>query len=463
MPKRNTFSPWLVLTALLSLVTLACTLSQASAPPTLVPRQTAPPIPTIGYATLAPQSLPQQASPVATPPPGSTSATAIQAMVNRVESDRLMRHVRNLTGFYTRHVNSPQNRTDYGIGAARNYIYTEFEAIQAQTQGNLAVFQQEFSLEWNGVRTQQTNVVAIVGGTQIGAGTIIVGAHYDSRGDDDTDATAYAPGANDNGTGVAALLEMARIVADQPHRSTVVFVAFSAEEVGRKGSIAFVDGYVNPNIDNVLAYVNVDAIGSQTYSDGTVSDRQLRVFSQGPNETSVSRQVARMANLIAFNYVPEMEIVVQDALDRPGRYGDHFSFEEAGYPSVRFIEMAENSSYLDTTDTIEGINPNYFLRTTQTILAVVSSMANGPQPPRNISLRENGDGTRTLIWEDTPGATSYVVALRQPNSMIYQQFETSASSVVWDGFTSTNFTGIAVAAVGNNGLMGPLSQEIGVP
>jgi len=457
---RTTASPWLVLVALLALTLLACTLSQSSAPPTLVPRQTAPPVPTIGYATLAPAELPQQASPVATP---AANNPALVNMVNDVQVDRLMSHVRSLSGFYTRHVNSPQNRPDYGIGAARDYILTQFEGIQTESQGNLVVFQHDFTLQWDGATTRQTNVVAIVSGTEPGAGTIVVGAHYDSRGNDDTDADAYAPGANDNGTGVAALIEMARIISQRPHRATVMFVAFSAEEVGRKGSIAFVNDYVVRNNIDVQAYINVDAIGSQTYADGTVNDRQLRVFSQGPNDGSASRQVARMTNLIAFNYAPEIEIVVQDALDRDGRYGDHFSFEEAGYPSIRFIEMAENSSYLDTTDTVDGINPNYFKRTTQTILTVLASMADGPQPPRNIALRDNGDGTRTLVWEEIPGATGYVVALRQPNSMIYQQFETSASSVRWDGFTSSNFTGIAVAATDANGMMGPLSQEIGVP
>jgi hypothetical protein len=459
-PTRKTLSPWLILISLLALTTLACTLSQSAGPPTLVPRQTAPPIPTIGYATLPPQQLPQQASPVATMAPGNSAA--LMSMVNAVESDRLMSHVRALTGVYTRHVNSPQNRQGYGIGAARDYILNQFETIQAESQGNLVVFQHEFPLTWNGVSSRQTNIVAIVSGSEPGAGTIVVGAHYDSRADDDTDANAYAPGANDNATGVAALIEMARIMAQHPHRATVIFVAFSAEEVGRKGSIAFVNDYVVRNNIDVQSYINIDAIGSQTYADGTVSDRQLRVFSQGPNDGSVSRQVARMTNLIAFNHAPDMEIVVQDELDRPGRYGDHFSFEEKGYPSIRFIEMAENSIYADGSDTIDGIHPNYFRRTTQTILTVLASMADGPQPPANLTLRDNGDGTRTLIWETVPDATSYVVALRQPTSMIYQQFETSESLVRWDGFRPENFAGIAVAAVDANGLMGPLSKEIGL-
>lgn len=460
--KRQVLPFWVLLPLLIGISTLACTLAESSAPPTLIPRQTAEPIPTIGYVTPSPLELPDSASPPA-PTAGAKTDGGLTSMMNEVEVDRMMAHVRAMEGFYTRHVNSPQDRDDFGIGAATRYINRQFEEIQAQSQGALYVFPHEFTIEWDGVRTRQTNVVAIISGTEVGAGTIILGAHYDSRGDDDRDTLGYAPGANDNATGVAALIEMARIMAKRPHRSTLIFVAFSAEEIGRKGSIAFVNDYVKRNNIDLLAYINVDAIGSQVFADGTVSDRQIRVFSQGPNDDSRSRQIARMTNLIAFNYVPSMEVVVQDAIDRPGRYGDHFSFEEAGYPSVRFIEMAENYAYADTSDTLDGVHAGYFQRSTQAILAITSAMANGPRPPQNIALRDNGDGTRTLIWAEVPDAAAYVVALRRPDAMIYQQFETAETSIVWDGFTAQNFASIAIAAKDANGLMGPLSDEIIVP
>ena len=99
-------------------------------------------------------------------------------------------------------------------------------------------------------------------------------------------------------------------------------------------------------------------------------------------------------------------------------------------------------------------------RSTQTILAVVSALIDGPPPPSNIVLRDNGDGTRTLIWGEVPGATGYVVALRPPNSMIYQQFETTEVSVRWDGFRPENYAAISNAAKGANGLMGALSNEV---
>lgn len=437
---------------------LACTLTSTDMPPTIVPRQTAVPPPTIGYATLAPTLLPDDVTP---PPIAIPSDPDMLNLMNEVEADRLMIHVRAMVGVQTRHINSPQNRPGYGIGAARDYIQAQFEQVQAETQGNLYVFPHQFIVDWNGVRTQQTNIVAIVQGDTANAGVIIVGAHYDSRNDDLDDAVGAAYGANDNGSGIAALMELARILAKRPHRATLMFVAFSGEEEGRKGSTAFVQEYVQRNNLDVRLYINLDAVGSQIYADGRVDDRRMRVFSKGPNDSSRSRQMARLANLIAFNYVPEMEILVQDAYDRDGRYGDHFSFEEAGYPAIRLMEMAENSAYLDSSDVLTSTNPHpsYLQRSTQTMLVLINAMADSLTPPRNISLRDNGNGTRTLIWEPIPNATGYLVALRQPNSMIYQQFETNDTSVTWDGFTPTNFTAVAVGAKNENGIVGMLSDE----
>jgi hypothetical protein len=455
---RTRIPGWLIAISALALSTIACTLAADSGPPTLAPRISATPPPTIGYATIEPGDLPDQASPAAPALPQQQTTTGITGLMDQMESDRLMAHVRTLQSFYTRHANSAQDRDDRGIGAAKRYIEGEMRAIANPSQGRMTVFGQDFILDFNGVRTNQTNIIAVIPGTELGAGTYVVGAHYDSRSNDDRDATSYAPGANDNGTGVAALIELSRILSQRQRRATIVLVAFAAEEVGRKGSIAFVENYIQANNIDLRAYINVDAIGSQTYANGTVVDDQIRVFSKGPNETSPSRLVARQAEMIVLNYVPQMEIVVQDSLDRQGRYGDHFSFEEKGYPAIRFIEMAENTSYLDATDTIDGVSPGYLRRSAQTLLVTLDVMADGLRPPANITLRENANGTQTLVWADVPGATGYMVALRSPNSMIYQQFEVTQTSVTWDGFSQ--YVALAVAAKNERGLMGRLSPEV---
>jgi hypothetical protein len=459
MMKRTTRNS-LILLLWLSLVGLACNLSSSSQPPTLVPRATDTPLPTIGYSTLSPSELPPQ---VPSRPP---SDAALINLLNRVEADRLFLHIDTLQNLRTRHVNSTFTQADTGIGAAYNYIQAQFQSISSESGGRLYVFPDghSFPLTWAGVDTVQRNVVAFLQGTEIGAGTILIGAHYDSVSLNFEDGLAYAPGANDNGSGVAALIELARILSSRQHRATIMFVAFSAEEVGRQGSAAFIRDYIRAQNIQLNAMFSLDIIGSQTGPNGAVDDRHLRVFSAGPNE-SPSRQLARAINLLDFNLNPNMEIIVMDSIDREGRYSDHMSFNDAGYAAVRFIEAQEDGTRQHTErDTMDDVQATYLTRSTQAILAVVTAMADGPRPPANITLRDTGNGLRTLVWEPIPGAASYVVALRRPNSLIYdQQFEIADTSVQWDGFVPTRFAALAITSRDANGLMGMPSVEYAIP
>jgi hypothetical protein len=290
-----------------------------------------------------------------------------------------------------------------------------------------------------------------------------VGAHYDSIVIPDfKNGTAFAPGANDNGTGVATLIEMARIMASRPHRSSIMFVAFSAEEVGRKGSIAFADYVVNQNID-VFAMINIDTVGNQDDGKGGVNATELRVFSNPPNDTSPDRQLARTAEFLSFTQQLDMKLRMEDAIDRESRYGDHFSFTEKGIPSIRFINAYEEKINGDPTDTIEYIEPAYFRRAVQSILVVVSSLADGPRPPRNLSLRPNKDDPNgQLVWEPVQGAVAYIVALRFAGSLSYnQQFEIPASETS-ALFSFGTYEGVAVSVRGADGIVGPLSAELKV-
>jgi len=456
--KRTTLRLLLPLAAL-GMAALACNLSSSSQPPTLVPRATETPLPTIAYATLSPQELPQEI--VRAP----SAEVALANLLNRVESDRMFLHIDTLVSFRTRHVNSP-NGQGTGISAAFNYIQGQFEQIAAQSGGNMYVFPggHEFRLNWAGVDTVQRNVVGIIQGTEIGGGTILIGAHYDSTSLNPEDGLAYAPGANDNGSGVAALIELARILSASRHKSSIVFVAFSAEEVGRQGSAAFIRDYIQAQNIQLNVMISLDIIGSHTGPTGAVDDRHIRLFSAGPNE-SVSRQAARTIHLLGYNMMPSLEVLVHDAIDRDGRYSDHMSFTEAGYPAVRFIEPLEDINRQHTErDTLDDVQASYLTRATQLVLAVVSALADGPRPPQNMSIRDAGNGLRTLVWEPVAGATSYVVALRRPSSLVFdEQFEIADISVQWDGFVPTRFAGLAIAARDANGLMGPVSAEYAIP
>jgi hypothetical protein len=130
---------------------------------------------------------------------------------------------------------------------------------------------------------------------------------------------------------------------------------------------------------------------------------------------------------------------------------------------VRFIEPLEDIRRQHTPeDTIDDVQASYLTRATQTILAAVTSLADGPPPPNNIVLRDNGNGTRTLVWEHSPGATSYRIAMRRPGGLTYlasEAFPWTGNSVDWNGFDPNLFAGVVVIAVDSNGLMGPPSKE----
>lgn len=443
-------------------VLLACNLGtpDSTTPPTLVPRSSATPPATLGFsgsgavaqATILPADI---NTPIADP------AREIALLMEQVEPDRLMVHVERMQNFYTRHVNSTTTSETQGIGAARRYIESQFKAFQQMSNGRLYTFNQEFEVTYAGLTTRQMNVVAVIQGTEPGAGTFVVGAHYDSIGQPMESGTAYAPGANDNGTGVAAIIELARVLSTRPHRSSIMIVAFSAEEIGRRGSREFARYLVSQNID-VIGMINIDGIGNQENFRGEINDRELRIFSDGPNETSPSRHMARTAEFLSFTAGLSMKLVVEDAIDREGRYGDHFSFSEVGIPAVRFIQAFEEKTNADPTDTIEFVEPGYLTRATQSLLMVITSFVDGPRPPRNISLRPLGNGKSTLLWEPVPDATGYIIALRAPGSLRYdQQIEWQSTSIDWEGFQY--YSGIAIAVRGPNGIVGPLSREYVVP
>ena len=436
------------------LLIIACNLGTSSnAPPTLAPLPTFTPQATLGYAAVRPVAI-DDIEVTALPP----SDEFLANLLNQVESDRLMAHIRSLQDFRTRHIASTQTSTTEGIGAARKYIKDQLEIFGSASGGNLYTFEQSFEAIVNSeVTTRQHNIIGAISGSEVNAGTIIIGAHYDSIGAPRGDGRAYAPGANDNASGVAAILEIARILSTARYRATIMFVLFSAEEFNRQGSIPFAVWVRDKDIE-VIGMINVDTIGNVHDFNGNRNDRQLRVFSAGPNDTSVSRKMAREANFFGYNYDLDLDLRVQDEIDRENRYGDHFSFSELGYPAIRLINAYEEKRNADPTDTIEFIEPDYLRRATQSILAIVMSLADGPRPPANIVLRARDDGKQELVWEPVEDASSYIVALRPRDSLIYQQFAFDETKLAWDGFT--DYAAIAIAAKDSRGLIGPLSREI---
>lgn len=443
----------------LAVVALACNLAGSDPPPTIVPRSpvvTPQQQPTLGFQT----PIPGQENEPTTLPLDESVEVEMFNMMNQVEADRLMLHIATLVNFHSRHVNSPVDSLDRGIGAAFNYLYQQFLSIQAQNP-NFTVFPNGHPFTMPGASEQQRNVIAYLQGTETGAGIIVVGAHYDSRADNLDDSVGAAPGADDNGSGVAAVIELARILAPRPQRSTIIFALFAGEEQGNYGSTAFVQEYLlgSNNISPDYTYmINLDTIGSWNDSNGNINDRDIRLFSPPPND-SRSRQLARTMQFIGFNHELALNIVMVDAIDREGRWGDHLSFVDNGYPAVRFIEYFEDHAFRESRDYLDRVEPEYLVKSTRTVLGVILSLAGGPRPPRNMTLRENGNGEGQLVWEAVPGAAQYIVALRRQGSLeVSQQFVVTESKVdSWDGWW--RYEAVSVAAVDARGLIGPLSDE----
>lgn len=457
----------LIMVIWLAFVLVACNLGGGGAtpPPTLAPRNTPTPEPTLGFNGDNAQVNELEPSNLNTP---STSIDVeFFNLMEQVDVTRLRSHVTALQGFTTRHVNSAIDRSDYGIGAARNYIFNQFQEIQNGSNGRFSAQNQPFDMSYNGIASQQFNVVGVINGTQPGAGFVVLGAHYDSINTTFSDATGFAPGANDNGTGVAALIEIARVLSQKQYRSSIIFVAFSAEEVNRRGSIAFVN-WARQNGVDIIGMINMDGIGNSVNARTGAIDPSLRIFSCEEEtfcqENGLSRHMARSVEFLGYAHSAPLPMLVERQGDRDGRYGDHYSFAEGGYPAIRFISTLEEWGNGSTSDTVDFVEWDYLRLSTQSIMLVTVALADGPPAPRNISLRTTEPGGATLVWESVPNSNGYILAFRRPNSTRYDgQIVVNGTSFSNEILTNREWAAVAIGSKGPNGLIGWLSTEYLLP
>jgi hypothetical protein len=376
-------------------------------------------------------------APPLTSPPAATPKTepGIEALIDQVSSDNLMMHLTSLSNIPTRHVNSLH------IGEAASYIYDSFAAAG----GRIEVTYDEFPLTYNEIFTTQRNVIATLPGSDPAAGIVIVGAHYDSRTIDIRDDQSPAPGADDNASGVAALIELARLSAHEPTRATIVLIAFSAEEVGTWGSKHYVE-LARQRGDDIRAVIALDIIGN---SSGLAGEGAIRIFSAGPNDSS-SRSLACTVALTGETYLPGFDVQVQPTADRPDRYSDHIPFSDAGCPAVRLIEAIEDVNHQHSqADIVEHLSPTYLRRSTQLTLASIVTLANGPDAPV-VSV----DGGQ-VSWQPVDGAAGYIVAFRQSESLEFE-IVSHTTGLTWN----TAVPGwVSVAAVDLSGTVGVFSTE----
>ena len=374
----------------------------------------------------------------------------IQAAVDEVSIERIQRSIYVLTSFKTRHTLSDPAPNGDGIGAASAWIRAEFERVSAAHGGRLKValdtFVQSPELPRIPQPTSLTNVVATLPGTRADSQSriYVIGAHYDSRRKNVLNSTDAAPGANDNASGVAAVLEAARVLSGHSFPSTLVFIAFAGEEQGLDGSKHWASQARSQGLD-VADMLNNDIIGCSRSAAGVVDRNTVRVFAEGVNVSvpqtpelrqilltggendSPARNLARSIRDIAGVYTPSMRVRVVYRMDRYSRGGDHESFLNAGYPAVRLTEPAEDFLHehedprvengVTFGDTIDFVDFSYVANVTRVNVASLAALASAPAAPSGVQLEsvrlENGSTLRwnpnteadlagyRIVWRDT--------------------------------------------------------------
>src|SRR5437870_1402003 len=287
----------------------------------------------------------------------------ISTIVSEIDARNIESTIRKLVSFGTRNTLSEPNDPNRGIGAARDWLFGEFSRIAAASNGRLTVEKQTFE-QPKAARVPQptmlTNIVATLKGTQPESvnRVYVVSGHYDSMCTSPTDAKCDAPGANDDASGTAAVLEMARVMSRHRFDATIIFMTVPGEEQGLLGSTYYAEQAKKNNLEIEAMFTN-DIIGSSLGGNGVRDRRTVRVFSEGvpSNETqqeAMSRrsvgdendsgplQLARLIKETSEHYGPSMKVWMIYRRDRYGRGGDHQPFLERGYAAVRFTEPNEN-------------------------------------------------------------------------------------------------------------------------
>ena len=351
-------------------------------------------------------------------PPVTRLNPAIKQIVDAVSEDRLGATMKRLEAFGTRYVLSEQDSPTHGIGAAQRWIFDEFKSYSPRLQVSLDKFTAKKSQRIVH-DTDLANVVAVLPGTIDAERFVVISSHYDSiaarrgpgtpRTDDEGPRTPQevepvAPGVSDNASGVAAVLELARIMSQYEFDKSVVFIAFSAEEVGLLGSQAYAAKAKQEKLE-IEAVLNNDIIGNDVAGNGRSANNRVRVFSEGP-EDSPSRSLARYTKEIAERYVPSMTVDLIFRRDRFGRGGDHTSFNREGFAAVRLTTPSENYANQHTaTDTLANASVPYTARVARMNAAVLASLALAPKPPIVMRPRPPGpptNGTSTPAPGSSP-------------------------------------------------------------
>ncbi|GIV61483.1 MAG: aminopeptidase [Rhodothermaceae bacterium] len=412
----------------------------------------------------------------------------ITRLVEAVSPDSIEYTVRRLAAFGTRHTLSTTRSDSVGIGGARRWIRRTLERYAAAGGGRMEVTFDAFLYRADGRRIDRDvvmkNVVARLPGTDPNDDRIfIVSGHYDSRVSDIMDSTSYAPGASDDASGTAAVMEMARVLAGEAFPATLIFLAVPGEEQGLLGARHFAERADSLGW-NVAGMITLDIVGNTLGDNGTKDNRTVRLFSEGVpvvetereaalrravggENDSPARQLARYLKEVGERYVPYMNVRLIYRRDRFLRGGDHTAFSERGFAAVRMTEPNEaftrqhqdvrtegGIAYGDVPDMVDY---GYIADVARINLAGLVNLAMAPPPPRQVGIWAQGLSVDTrLVWEppaSTERVAGYYVLVRETTAPVWEKkiFVGNVTDVTLEGVSKDDyFFGVqAVDAAGH--------------
>jgi hypothetical protein len=380
----------------------------------------------------------------------------IEQMVKEISADSLQSYINTLVSFGTRNTLSTQTDSKKGIGAARNWVLKKFNQFAKNSQGRLTAFIDSTTIAADGRRVDVPvllgNVMATLKGTDPNDKRIfIISGHLDSRRTDVMDRTRDAPGANDDGSGTAAVIECARIMSQHSFPATIIFVAVSGEEQGLLGS-TFMANKAKEENWNIEAVLNNDIIGSNNSNEtNIINNTKVRVFSEGipANATekemagiralglendSKSRELARYIKEIGERYVDHLNVIMVYRTDRFLRGGDHLPYLKNNFTAVRITEMNENFNHqhqdvrkensIEYGDLSKFMDFEYLRKNTALNLANLANLAKAPSVPEEVKIEvRNLSNNTSLSWQvpKTGKAKGYYVLMRETTSPVWQK------------------------------------------
>jgi hypothetical protein len=420
---------------------------------------------------------------------------SILRLVSEIDARHIERSILKLVSFGTRNTLSQQDNPARGIGAARDWLYGEFQKIAQQTDGRMTVEKQSYeqAVDKRFPRilrpTVITNVVATLRGAEPASANrlYVVSGHYDSMCGSATDGECDAPGANDDASGTAAVLEMARVMSKYKFDATIVFMAVAGEEQGLVGATYFAEQAKEKNL-NIEAMFTNDIIGNTLGGNGVRDRRTLRVFSEGvpSSETeaeattrrgvggendSAARQLARFIKEVGERYVPNMNVLMVYRRDRYLRGGDHIPFLERGYAAVRFTEPNEDYRHqhqnirvengVQYGDLPEFVDYAYVAQVARVNAACLAALALAPARPNNVGIITSRLTNDTdLKWDANaePDLAGYEIVWRETTSPVWTHSRAvgRATSYTMKGMSKDNYF-FGVRAVDREGNRSPAS------